>query len=194
MSKYTVAYIGFFWFLIQPCLVQAETLPQSWSLDAESSTLRFVFDQAGSKQQGQFRSFSATFWFEPDRPETGRFELDIDITSLDTGEPERDQILRSADMFAVEKWPRAAFRAFNIRSKGKNRYLADAELTIRDQTRRLDFPFVLNLLQDGAAFRLQTELYIKRLDYGVGQEDWATTSWIADEVKIEIEVVARKAP
>lgn len=171
----------------------AEEIPQKWLLDVESSSLEFIFSQTGSEEQGEFKSFDAVFRFDPDNVRDSRFEVDIDVGSLDTGEPERDQILRSADMFDVEKWPQAHFKAFNIRERGDNRYLAEAELTIRDRTRSLDFPFKLDINPGDNTFRLKTELYIKRLDYGVGQDDWKATKWVADKVRIKIDVVAEKA-
>lgn len=172
----------------------AEESPPEWRLDPASSSLQFVFDQAGSDQQGEFRSVQAAFRLDPHKPAGGHFDVTIDMAGLDTGEPERDQILRSADMFAVKKWPLATFHADNIRPLGDNRFVADAELSIRDQTRKLTFPFTLQAGQNEAEFRLQAELIIKRLDYGVGQGDWMATTWIADEVGIKVDVLAKRAP
>jgi polyisoprenoid-binding protein YceI len=194
MFRHTILYVGIVWSLAGAATGLAKESPPEWLLDPTSSSLQFIFDQAGSDQQGEFNLIHATFRLDPLNPDGGYFDVTIDVAGLDTGEPERDQILHSADMFAVEKWPLATFHADNIRPLGGNRFVADAELSIRDQTRKLSFPFSLQAGQNGAAFRLQAELTIKRLDFGVGQGDWLETTWIADEVGIKVDVHAKRSP
>ena len=91
----------------------------------------------------------------------------VDMTSVETGDSERDQILRSADLFDVKRWPEARFKTTSITRREGNRYLAQAELTIRDQTRQIPFPFTLEISektgQEGqAVFRLTAEVPLKR--------------------------------
>jgi polyisoprenoid-binding protein YceI len=173
--------------------VQAAT----WSLLPEVSRLDFQFTQAGSDETGGFRDFEADFRFDPDRPEQSSIEVKVDMASVDTGDSERDQILRSADLFDVERWPEAHFKTTSITRQEGNRYLAEAQLTIRDQTRPIPFPFSLKITekagQDGKpVFRLTAEVPLKRLDFGVGKGDWAETTWISDEVLVHVDVQARK--
>lgn len=163
-----------------------------WTLEPDSSKLEFVFTQQGKAEQGEFKSFKAVFWFDPDNLQASHFEVSIDMAAIDTGASERDQILKSADLFAVEQWPTATFKAFNFRSRGGDQYLADAELTIRNHSQRLSFPFKLDLIRGGKAFHLQSEVYISRIEYGVGQGDWAGTGLIADRVGVIADVVASR--
>lgn len=170
----------------------------SWSLLPEASHLQFQFTQAGSDETGRFGNFQADFYFDPEKLEQSHFAVTVDMASVDTGDSERDQILRSEDLFAVEQWPEAHFKTTSITRGEGNRYLAQAELTIRDQTRQLPFPFTLEISetaaggegQGRAVFRLKAEVSLKRLDYGVGKGDWAETTWISDEVLVKVDVQA----
>ena len=67
-------------------------------------------------------------------------------------------------------------------------YQARGRLTIRDATRDVTLPFTLRI-QNGQA-TARGNLGIKRLDYGVGRNEWAATGYVANEVTIDITVVA----
>ena len=70
--------------------------------------------------------------------------------------------------------------------------VADGNLTIRDQTHPLSFPFNLDIeMVDGQPrFHLTSEVTIQRLEYGVGQGYWANTATIPNDVLIQIDVYA----
>lgn len=173
----------------------AETAAPEWQLLPAKSTLSFVFGQAGTDEKGKFRSFPSQLRFDPAALEQSGFNVTVDMKSVDTGDKERDEILLSKDMFAVKQWPQAHFKTLKIEKRGDNEYFADADLTIRDQTRRIPFPFrlVISEEQGKQVFRLQSELSINRLDFGVGQGEWKETTWIANEVKVVVDVHAERA-
>lgn len=169
----------------------------AWSLLPEASRLDFQFAQAGSDESGGFQHFTADFRFDPDRLEQSGIDVTVDMTSVDTGDSERDQILRSADLFDVERWPEAHFKTTSITRQEGNRYLAEAVLTIRDQTRQIPFPFTLEISEKSgdegrAVFRLTAEVPLRRLDFGVGKGDWAETTWISNEVSVQVDVQAQR--
>jgi len=55
-------------------------------------------------------------------------------------------------------------------------------------------PFTLQIRDEGAASAATArgKLEVKRLDYGIGRNEWAGTTHVADEVAIEITVVASR--
>ena len=53
----------------------------------------------------------------------------VDLSSVNTGEPNRDNHIRSADFFEVESHPTLTFRSTGVR--GRRRLLLDGDLTIR---------------------------------------------------------------
>ncbi|HEY3486477.1 MAG TPA: YceI family protein [Gammaproteobacteria bacterium] len=172
----------------------AAAVPE-WQLVQTNSSLSFIFGQAGTDETGRFRVFPSSFHFDPADLEHSVFEVSVNMKSVDTGDKDRDEILLSKDMFDVKRWPEAHFKTLKIESRGGDEYLAEAELTIRDQTRTIPFPFHLTITaeQGKQVFHLQSELSLNRLDFGVGQGEWKETTWIADAVQVLVKVQAAQA-
>ncbi len=154
-------------------------------LDPAKSTLEFAFVQAGAQNKGQFKRFSVTLDFAADNLAASHLEVTIDMNSLDTGDQERDQTLRDADLFAVKKFSQARFSAAQI-LKTASGYEAVGKLTIRDVTRDARVPFTWRTTQEGgaAAGYMGGKTGLKRLDYGVGQGDWKATDQVSNEVGV----------
>lgn len=165
----------------------------NWTVE-DGSALRFMALQQGAPVEGSFAAFEATIDFDPKDLASSRIEVLIDTTSITTGHKDRDATLRSPAFFHAEQWPTARFASHTIAATGKGHYEAKGELTIRDVTKEVVLPFTLAIAPDpeagGQEARAEGELAIKRLDYGVGQGEWAATATVADEVKIQIAIVA----
>ena len=86
--------------------------------------------------------------------------------------------------------PKARFVSTDVISRGGDNYQARGKLTIREVTRDVTLPFSLRI-QNGLATARGT-LDIKRLDYGIGRNEWASTNYVADTVTIELTVVASR--
>ena len=76
-------------------------------LDPAKSSLDYTFVQAGAANKGRFTRFQVAYDFAPESPAASRLDVTVDINSLDTGDQERDDTLRGADLFAVAKFPQA---------------------------------------------------------------------------------------
>jgi polyisoprenoid-binding protein YceI len=86
----------------------------------------------------------------------------------------------------------------SVVAKGGERYEAQGKLTIRDVTRDAVLPFTLAIADDAAQpGRLRAtargRLNLKRLDFGVGQNEWAGTGQVANEVTVDLTVVAGRS-
>src|ERR1700736_2557317 len=88
--------------------------PVHYVLDQAKSTLEFTFMQAGAQNKGKFTRFPVTFDFPPESPAGGHLEVTVEMGSLDTGDKERDDTLRTPDLFSVAKFPQARFSATQI--------------------------------------------------------------------------------
>jgi polyisoprenoid-binding protein YceI len=154
-------------------------------LDQAKSSLEFTFDQAGAKNTGKFTRFPVTFDFSPDALAGSRLEVTVEIGSLDTGDQERDDTLRGADLFAVSKFPQAHFTATQF-AKTATGYEATGKLTIRDVTRDMRVPFSFRTAtENGAAVGYMTgKTTVRRLDFGVGQGEWKATDQLGNEVGV----------
>lgn len=162
----------------------AQEVP-AWQV-GEDSTLTFVAVQQGAPFEGRFERFEARIRFSPERPADGELVVTVETDSVDTGYDQRDEVLRSEDFFDVMRWPEARFEASEFRASGGDRYEARGRLTLRDQTHPLTVPFTFR--SDGATAELVGEVVVPRLRFGIGQGEWADTTWIGADVTVRFDL------
>jgi polyisoprenoid-binding protein YceI len=116
----------------------------TWTIDPVHSEVSFVVrHMMVSKVRGRFDKFEGTIITEAD-PLQSSVTATVDLSSVNTGEPNRDNHIRSADFFEVESHPEMTFRSTGVRPDGDN-FLLDGDLTIRGTTK----PITLNLEVNG---------------------------------------------
>ncbi|MGF1607806.1 MAG: YceI family protein [Kiloniellales bacterium] len=190
---------------LSPALLLAALLPAAVATAAEApqwrvedgSRVGFVARQAGAAITGRFERFDAEIRFDPDNLDGSHVAVDIDVASVDTQSSDRDQVIRSADLFNVARWPSARFEAARFEPNGNGHYKALGQLTLREATQDVVLPFEITISEqpdDPATLQARAvgELPIMRLDYGVGQGQWRDTSVVANEVVIQIEILATR--
>jgi polyisoprenoid-binding protein YceI len=152
-----------------------------WTLQPKESKLTFVGTQAGAEFEGTFERFTADIKFDPQDLAGAAFDVKIDMASANTRDSERDDALKSDDLFAVKRFPSSHYVADRFVAKG-SKYTASGKLTIRNVTREVPIEFTFEK-KNGSAW-LKGSAQLKRLDFGVGQGDWQDTSGVANEVKV----------
>jgi polyisoprenoid-binding protein YceI len=172
--------------LLLACASAATAAPVVYSVDAAKSALEFEFVQAGAKNKGRFPKLSLNFSFADDSVAASRLDVTLDLAALDTGDKERDDTLRDADLFNVAKFPQAHFAATQISKTTAGGYEAAGNFTLRGITRPLRVPFTLrSATEQGRQVLYMTgKTLVKRLDFGVGQGDWKSTEWVGNDVNI----------
>lgn len=164
---------------------QAEEEAPLWAV-GEGSRLEFSIDASGETVQAQFQEFDAEIQFSPDALAAARFLVVVDVESVDTGDPSRDELLVSAEFFETFRWPEARFEAEEFRHVEGDRFEALGQLTMRDQTHPLTLPFSFSA--EGSSAELAGDVEISRLRYGVGQGDWESTDWVAEEARVSFQL------
>jgi polyisoprenoid-binding protein YceI len=156
-----------------------------YTLDQTKSTLEFQFVQAGAQNKGKFNRFAVTLDLSPDNLAASKLDVVVETSSLDTGDKERDDTLKGADLLSVAKFPQARFTSTQI-AKTANGYDAVGKLTLRGVSRDIHVPFTFRTAdeQGKPAAYLLGKTTIKRLDFGVGQGDWKSTEWVGNEVSV----------
>jgi polyisoprenoid-binding protein YceI len=91
--------------------------------------------------RGHFKDVHGTLEFDPDSPTTLSMSVTIAAQNLWTGEPQRDQHLRSGDFLDVANHPTITFRSTGAERVGASDYEATGDLTVRGVTR----PITLDL-------------------------------------------------
>ena len=157
--------------------------PPRYTQNAAKSSLKFTFEQAGAAASGNFKKFTAILIYDEKNLAASSLNVRVEIASVDTQEPERDAMLKDADLFNAAKYPAATFAAASLAKRADGGLEALGKLTIRDTTHDLRLPLTLKPTPDG--LELSGKTAIKRLDYGVGQGEMKATDSVGDEVKIE---------
>ena len=148
-----------------------------WQSSPPQSKLTFNGQQAGAEFQGQFKRFTAKVAFDPAKPADCSFDVTIDVASVDSQDQERDDTLKSSDLFDVKQFPQSRYVATGCAAQGKQ-FISQGKLTLRNVSRVVPITFTF----DGKTMKGSAQL--KRLDFGVGQGEWKDTEWVADGVKI----------
>ncbi len=172
-----------------------------WTIDAAHSAIDFsVRHLMISTVRGSFAKFSGTV--DIDETNTARSAVDVQIetTSIDTRDAQRDGHLRGADFFDADKYPYLAFKSKRVETEGKSRAKVIGDLTIRDVTREV----VLDTEYNGqskspfgttsAGFEAQTK--ISRKEWGLNWNMALETGGVlvGDEIKIAIQLELVKQP
>ena len=90
----------------------------TWTIDPVHSEVSFVVrHMMVSKVRGRFDKFEGTIVTAPD-PLQSSVTATVDLSSVNTGEPNRDNHIRSADFFEVESHPTMTFRSTGVRPDG----------------------------------------------------------------------------
>lgn len=177
------------------CCLPGPLLAAEWKV-ADGASLGFQGTYQGEAFEGRFERFRADLRFDADELDQAAFVVDIDLTSAATGNPDYDATLGEPEFFDTARFQAARFATSGFRQTSADGYEADAELTLRDRTRALVFPFRFERDQDQA--RLTATVVLQRLDYDVGNGEWADTGLIANDVEVRVDLpllrVAEPAP
>ncbi len=172
-------------FAVWLLLLALPAVAQDWKLDSAKSQVRFLIKQMNVPTEGGFARVLAQASFDPARPESGRFRVDVDTSSIDTGSPEGDDEVKRPAWFDAKKYPWATFIAKSVRRDAEGRYSAFGDLSIKGQTRPLVAPFILS--RHGAGWLAQGRFPLKRSTYGIGGGDWGDV--VTDELEVRFNLV-----
>lgn len=168
-----------------------------WTLDPAHSQIQFSVKHMGiSTVRGTFGQFTGSI--EDDNGVVKHVTVDIDVASLDTGNGQRDDHLRSPDFFDAAAFPKATFVLTAFDRNGDD-VTATGDLTIRGITK----PVTLKGEVGGPAKdpwgnqKVSAELETK-----ISRKEWGLV-WnvaleaggvlVSDEVKLRIDVQAAPA-
>lgn len=155
-------------------------------VDSSKSEIAFVTKQMGVPVQGRFQRFDAQLSLDPQHPEAGKVTLTIELGSATMGVPESDAELPKAVWFNVAKFPKAQFVSSGVKALGDGRYQATGKLSLKGQQQDVVVPFQLK--PAGAVTEASGAFAIKRLDFKIGEGEWADTSMVANDVQIKFKL------
>jgi polyisoprenoid-binding protein YceI len=161
-----------FRFLIMLALLPTLAFARDWQVDAAKSTLTFKGSYQGESFDGRFRKFDATIAYDAADLAKSKFDVSVDLSSVDTGSGERDQTLATSDFFDIAKTPKAHFVTESFAKAADGGVEAKGRLTIRDQTKPVTL--TVRFVENGNNATLDVDTTLKRADFGLGNgSDWA---------------------
>jgi cytochrome b561 len=174
--------------------VAAKADMPSWVIDSGKSNLTFSGTQQGAGFEGRFTDFAGTIHFDPASPQAGNGVVTVTMDTATTNSPDRDQYIAKDAWFAVDKFPTATYTIASFEKIANDQFVAHGRLTIRDKTMPLNLPFTLSLDigKDTTIAHVTGEARLNRLDFGIGQGEWADTSMIGNEIVVKVLVTAVK--
>jgi polyisoprenoid-binding protein YceI len=172
---------------------------EEYKIDRAHSSVGFaVRHMVVSKVKGEFNEWSGTILYDDKDISKSSVEVNLKTASVDTKDVKRDEHLRSADFFDVEKHPEIIFKSKRI-EKSDNGYVAVGDLTLRGVTKEIRIPFeIAGMITDpygNTRMGLSASTKINRQDFGVSWSKTLDTGGlvVSDDVDIEIEIEAVKA-
>jgi len=169
--------------LFASLLFTAALLPaQAATLQPEKSDVTFTFKQMGVPVDGKFKKFEAQLDFDAKKPEAGKIAFTVDLGSVSLGDPSFDKELAGATWFDTKRNGKATFVSTGIKATGPGKYDVAGKLTIKGAVRDLVVPITV---AGGVA---SGSVPIKRLDFKIGDGEWADTSIVANDVTVKFKL------
>ena len=171
----------------------------TYAIDKAHSEVTFQVRHLLTRVRGRFSDFEGTIEYDEQHPEQSSVNTTIKAASIDTNESDRDNHLRSADFFDVEKNPAITFASRSITRNGTGFDLT-GDLTIHGVTRpvTLDVTFLGKAKDPWGNERIafEADVTINRKDYGLNWNAALETGGVlvGDEVKVSLSVQAVPKP
>jgi polyisoprenoid-binding protein YceI len=150
------------------------------------SEVGFVSKQMGVPVEGRFKQWTAKIAFDPKKAEAGSVAFTIQTGSASFGAPEIDGEVPKAEWFNAAKFPQASFASSAIKALGGGKFEVRGKLAIKGATQDVVVP--VTVTQAGAASTASGSFVIKRLDFKIGEGEWADTSMVANDVTVKFKL------
>jgi polyisoprenoid-binding protein YceI len=150
------------------------------------SEIAFVSKQMGVPVEGRFKQWAAQIAFDPRKADAGQVAFTIQTGSASFGSAETDAEVPKAEWFNVARFPTASFASSSIKALGAGRFEVRGKLAIKGTTQDLVVP--VTLVQSGSTSTAIGSFVIKRLDFKIGEGDWADTSMVANDVTVKFKL------
>ena len=145
---------------------------RDWQVDTAKSSLTFKGTYEKEGFDGKFKKFEAAIAYDDADLSKSKFDVSVDLASVDTDSGERDQTLATSDFFDTAKTPKAHFVTESFGKGADGGVEAKGSLTIRNQTKPVTLK--VKFVESGASATLDVDTTLKRADFDLGNgPDWS---------------------
>ena len=165
---------------------------ETYTLDKDRSQLSFGVINFGFLQfTGYFRNFDVTFKSKRKNFEDAEIELTIDVKSINTNIPRRDDDLKTKEWFNADVYPVITFKSTRFTEIKKNVYKLRGIFTMHGITKPICFDVIfkgkiLNPVTNKYSYAFLVSGKLLRKDFGVG--DFPMAVGVNNEVKLQCDI------
>jgi polyisoprenoid-binding protein YceI len=117
---------------------QADVKTTKWSIDPLHSEVLFKIKHLViSTVTGSFTKFEGIVNTTGDEFENAQINFSIDVSSIHTGQEQRDAHLKNSDFFEIEKYPAISFESSSFIKTGESQYILTGNLTMKGVTKEV---------------------------------------------------------
>jgi len=117
---------------------QASAATTTWKIDPAHTAAQFaVKHMMISTVRGEFKGVTGTIVWDDQDVSKSTVDVTIDAKTVNTGEEKRDQDLRSANFFEVDKYPTLTFKSKKVESAGAGKLKVTGDLTMHGVTKEV---------------------------------------------------------
>lgn len=159
------------------------TVSMLWNVSNEGVTINFELPDEGTK--GTLSGLKAVIDFDKNDLSTAKISASVDIQSLNTGNEQKDNHLKSADFFNAEKYPVISYESTSIKAT-ETGFVTVGNLTMKDSVKVVEIPFTFSEENGGGVFKGTMEIHPG--DFGVTKKSKSGK----DKVVVTISVPVKK--
>ncbi len=175
-------------------------LADTYEIESAHSSIQFSVRHLGiSNVKGDFRKFSGTIEYDPEKPEETKVIAEIDTNSFDTANADRDKHVKSKDFLDVGIFPTIKFVSTKVVSSGEDSLSVTGDLTILGVTKPITLLVedIVGPVQNPMDKKMHVGASVSgkliRQDYGVtwnggGMTGAAGEATIGDQIKLDFEI------
>jgi polyisoprenoid-binding protein YceI len=179
--------------LLLPALAAAE--PAIYKVDPNHSGVSFTIRHFVSNVPGRFRDFTGVIKHDAQNPPASSVEFTVQAASIDTANDDRDEHLKSADFFDVQKYPTLTFTSTKVTAKDSDTLEVVGNLTLHGVTKEVTIPVeILGTVKTprGEKAGFEAAFTLNRKEYGI---TWNRVldvggSVLGEDVKVTVAIEA----
>lgn len=171
----------------------------AWQIDPMHTQVEFSAKHFGMMTvRGHFTEIAAKGEIDPENPSASKIEVTINVASLSTNNPQRDNDLRSSYFLELDKYPTITFKSTRIERTGPDTFNLTGDLTIKGiskpETLKVQRYGEINDPMMGHRIAYSAEGEINRKDFGMEFDMLADNRLVVShEIKLYIELEAIEA-
>jgi polyisoprenoid-binding protein YceI len=132
--------------------------------------VHFKIKSMGFYVDGEFSTFQHQISYDEANPEKSKFSGNITVTTINTDIDKRDNHLRTADYFHVDKYPKIFYESTSVKRLDATKLVVMGNITIHGVTRPIEMNVELSKIGGKTVFKATGEL--NRLDFNVGSKSF----------------------